>query len=132
MVVGNGSLAVVLVLSALTATGCGAGWRRTELSDGPLKPRQQVQIWRAGRMAQWHAVVIEVDTVSGIPFFQPAQCDSCRIRIPRAQIDSMRLGDPVAGFWKTAGLVVAIPIAIMLAVCIETGSWPNCFVYGGS
>jgi hypothetical protein len=132
MLVRNGSLVVVLVLSALTSTGCGAGWRRTELADGTLKPRQQVQIWRAGEVARWHAVVVEVDTVSAVPFMQPVQCDSCRRRIPRAQIDSMRLGNPVAGFWKTVGLVVAIPIAIMLGVCIETGSWPNCFVYGGS
>jgi hypothetical protein len=52
--------------------------------------------------------------------------------MPRSEIDSMRLGNPVAGFWKTVGLAVAIPLAILIGVCIETGTWPNCVPSGGS
>jgi hypothetical protein len=54
---------------------------------------------------RWHAVRISADSVSGVPFLQPTSCDSCRTALPRASVDSIRLGNPVAGFWKTIGLI---------------------------
>ena len=122
----------LVLLGALGAGACGAGWRRSDLQPGALKPRQQVQLWRGGSATRWHAVVIAHDTISAIPFTRPSACDSCRVRFPRAEVDSIRLGNPVAGFWKTLGLVVAVPLAVILGVCIETGSWPECFPTGGS
>jgi hypothetical protein len=126
----NKSPLVAAVVISVVSTGCGAGWRRADLQDGALKPRQQVQLWRAGKPTNWHAVVIRPDTVSAIPFMRPVGCDSCRVGMPRTEIDSMRLGNPVAGFWKTVGLAVGIPLAILVGVCIETGTWPNCVPSG--
>ncbi|MBM2811368.1 MAG: hypothetical protein HW416_2127 [Chloroflexi bacterium] len=121
-----------LVLFAILLTGaCSAGWRRSELELGALKPSQQVQVWRGGAVTRWHAVVVTPDTVSVIPFLRSVECDTCRVGIPRAQVDSIRLGNPVAAFWKTFGLVLAVPLGIMIAVCIETGSWPGCFPTDG-
>ena len=97
---------------------CGAGWRRpTELNSGALQPRQQVQVWRQGSMTRWHAVVVTWDSISGIPFHRPIDCDSCRTPLPRAGVDSVRLGNPVAAFWKSFGLVMGGFLAMCVAVC---------------
>lgn len=121
----------LLICAALVAEACGAGWRRTNPQAGALKPRQQVQLWQGGKVTRWHAVVVTPDTVSGVPFFRPIDCDSCRASMPRSTVDSIRLGNPAAGFWKTVGLVIGVPFAVMLVVCIETGTWPYCFPTDG-
>lgn len=95
-------------LLALLLTGCGAGWRSLPpLAPSELPPDQQVQVWSRGSARQWHGVMVTAETISGIPFVRPLSCDSCRLAIPRAEVDSLRAGSPPSGFWKTAGLLVA-------------------------
>jgi hypothetical protein len=48
---------------------------------------------------------------------QATTCDSCRLALPRAAVDSVRLGDPVEGFWKTVALVLGVPTLILIYVC---------------
>lgn len=116
-------VAARLAPAALVALGCGAGWHQpVSPVAGALPPRQQVQVWRGGTAFQLHAVVVTADSVTGIPYTRPVTCDSCRIGLPRAEADSIRLGNPVAGFWKSFGLVVGIPTAILIVVC-----WSGCF-----
>ena len=107
-VAGRPLLALGLACSNLA--GCGAGWRSlgrvASLGPGELPPRQQVQIWSRGRASHWHGVVVTADAVSGIPYVRPLSCDSCRLAVPRTEVDSLRLGSPAAGFWKSVGLVV--------------------------
>jgi hypothetical protein len=119
-------------LAALAATGaglgaCGAGWHRVDSAPGPLCPRQQVQVWHEGRPERWHAVVLTADSVSGVPYLRSVACDSCRVRRSRAEVDSIRLGNPVAGFWKTAALVVAAPFVIVEVACAISGRYPDCW-----
>ena len=107
---------------AVVSASCGAGWYRpAQLEPGPLSPRQQVEVWSAGTARRWHAVRIGPDSISGISFLQPTACDSCRIALPRAAVDSVRLGDPVSGFWKTMGLVLGVPMLLWLIACGTTG-----------
>jgi hypothetical protein len=40
-------------------------------------------------------------------------------------VDSVRLGSPVAGFWKTLGLVVGVPALIAVVLCGPDGT--RCF-----
>src|SRR5258708_22325130 len=95
-----------LAATAFLACGCGAGWhQRARVPLGALPARKQVQVWQGGTALRWHAVRVGADSVSGIPFQRPVACDSCRIALPRASVDSLRLGSPVAGFWKTVGLI---------------------------
>jgi len=101
----------------LLQLGCGAGWRSKPLVDGPLPRRQQAQVWTHGRALRWHALVVAPDTISGVPFTRSPACDSCRAAIPRGLIDSVRLGNPTAGFWRTMGLVVGIPIVAVIVIC---------------
>src|SRR5258708_35125482 len=91
---------------AIVACGCGAGWHQpAPVPLGALPARQQVQVGQGGTALGWHAVRVGADAVSAIPFQRPVACDSCRIALPRASVDSLRLGSPVAGFWKTVGLI---------------------------
>jgi hypothetical protein len=96
---------------------CGAGWRRTpDLGLGPLPRRQQAQVWHDGRSERWHAVDVRADSVSGVPFLHDPQCDGCRVALPRAEVDSVRLGNPSAGLWKTFALAVS-PVVLLAIIC---------------
>jgi hypothetical protein len=85
-------------------------------------PRQQAQLWEGDRAHQVHAVVVGPDSVSAIPFVRPVECDSCRLIWPRSVVDSVRVGSPVAGFWKTVGLIVAAFMAVCAPWCVQPGT----------
>jgi hypothetical protein len=116
-----------LIASILTQA-CGAGWKRKPLETlQPLPERQQVQIWSEGEMQRWHVLSITPDHLFGIPFHRPVDCDSCRLSIPRSDVDSVRLGNPTAGFWKTFALVVGIPVVTFIIVCSDdVATGPPC------
>ena len=119
-------IGAVVGISVLSQ-GCGAGWRRrSALEPGPFSPRQQAQVWHQGRAEHWHALIVSPDSISGVPYLRPPDCDSCRVVLPRAQVDSVRFGNPVAGFWKTAGLVVGIPVLVLVVWCASGGGGPPC------
>jgi len=112
-----GPLLILLVTSA-----CGAGWHHAAtVAPGLLPARQQVQVWQHGTVWRWHAVRITTDSLSGIPFFQPLSCDTCRVSLPRPAVDSVRLGNPVAGFWKSVGLIGAGMVGLGVVIC-----WHGC------
>lgn len=60
-----------------------------------------------------HGVIVGAESVSGIPFVKPLDCDSCRMGIGRTEVDSLRTGDPVAGFWTTAALGAAVTLVAL-------------------
>jgi len=113
------STPVALAFLLLTQS-CGAGWRRVSELDR-LAQRQQVQVWHQGQALRWHALRVGPDSVSGVPYFQPITCDTCRLAMPRGAVDSVRLGNPVAGFWKTVALVVGLTVGAGIAYC-----WDGC------
>ena len=109
-------------LLAFWVLGCGAGWHQPgEVRPGALPARQQVQVWEHGAVLRWHAVRISQDSMSGITYFRPVSCDSCRRSVPRAAVDSLRFGDPVAGFWKSLGLFMGVVIGLGVVFC-----WSGC------
>lgn len=111
--------AAVLLALALAQAACGAGWRQPAepLTAALRNPRQQVQVWQAGRARQLHGVVVSADSVSGIPFLEPLECESCRIVLARAEVDSLRVGNPTGGFWRSAGLTVGILFGLAIVAC---------------
>jgi hypothetical protein len=112
--VGRSAVLVVML------TGCGAGWRRIPApKPGAFAPRQQAQLWQGDAAHQVHAVVVRPDSISAVPFTRPIECDSCRLTWPRNAVDSVRLGSPVAGFWKGVGLVVAAFAVLCARWCIQ-------------
>jgi hypothetical protein len=115
---------LALLLATLVAgEACSAGWHRPpELTPGrPLDPRQQVQVWRQGSVVRWHALAIGADSISGVVYYRPSDCDSCRVSVPRATVDSIRFGDPVAAFWKSAGIVFGAMFVFCAAYCPRPG-----------
>jgi hypothetical protein len=84
-----------------------AGWHRIEPPiPSRLAQGQQVQVWQGTRRVQLHAVRVDPDSISGVPFQQPADCDSCRISLPSSTVDSLRAGDPTAAFFKSVALTL--------------------------
>lgn len=105
------------------ASACGAGWRREELSpEGQLPARQQVQLWLGHQTRVLHAVMVGPDSVSGVPFQLPPECDSCRIAVERNAVDSMRLGNQERGFLGSLAIgYVALGVAaLVLYFSIDT------------
>ncbi|MEP6745313.1 MAG: hypothetical protein ABJB33_07420, partial [Gemmatimonadota bacterium] len=110
---------ILLTAALLLLTGCGAGWHRTELTpETALGPRDQFLIHHGANVDRWHAVQVSEDSIAGIPWLKPADCDSCRLALPRASVDSIRLGHPAQGVWKTAGLILFGPPAILTLYCL--------------
>lgn len=64
-----------------------------------------------------HAVSVTTDSASGIGFRDPPECGACRVTLPRGSIDSIRLGNPAAGFLKSVGLAVGLLVGTAVAVC---------------
>ncbi len=98
-----------LALAVCTLTlvnGCAGGWRRVSPTPGVQWPaRQRARIWRGGHAEQWHAVRVGRDSLSGVPFIHPPSCDSCRVAVALAQVDSVCAGPPDAGQRETVFLV---------------------------
>jgi hypothetical protein len=114
--------AAASLLLSFILSGCGAGWHRVDPPAGPISARQQAQVWHDGRFEQWHALLLRQDSISGVPYFRAIKCDSCRLALPRPQVDSLRFGNPTAGFWKTVGLVIGVPALIAGIACGRDGS----------
>ena len=108
---------LVLVLG-----GCGAGWHRVDPGTAPIAQRQQAQVWHDDRFERWHAVLVGSDSVSGVPYFRAVGCDSCRVALPRDAVDSLRYGNPTAGFWKTVGLVLGSTAFFVAVACGSDGT----------
>lgn len=108
---GTAALALGWLLS-----GCGGGWQREELSpDRKLPPRQQVQLWLGDGSRVLHAVEVAPDSVSGVPFHLPPQCDSCRVTVARSAVDSIRLGNQERGALQSIGIgYVALGVAALV------------------
>jgi len=112
--------ASLLACSILSA--CGAGWRQPDtVTPGALGVRQQVQVWQGPRVDRWHAVVVTTDSISGVPWLAPVTCQTCRVAVSRATVDSVRLGNPSGGFWKSVGLGMGLLVGAGVIVCATTG-----------
>jgi hypothetical protein len=70
-------------------------------------------------------VIVGPDSISGIPFTRPVECDSCRVSRARAGVDSVRIGQPVAGFWKSFAVVMLVPLALLAVWCGSDGGCPR-------
>ncbi len=73
-------------------------------------------------MVRWHGVTVSTDSMSGIPFQRSLDCDSCRVSVGLTTIDSVRIGKPEEGFWKSAGLVYLTFLALAGAFAIYWSS----------
>lgn len=95
-----------------------AGWQRlAPPADTTLAPRQQVQVWRGSEARVLHAISLTPDSLFGVPFQQPPSCGACRVAIPRATVDSLRLGHQ-----ETAALFAGV-LAVTVLVYLLLNPW---------
>ena len=78
---------VLLVLAA----ACYPVQKRQEIQPKRLGRNQHVKIWSGDSVAQWYAVVITADSITGVPTKMSTKCDSCRLGFPLSAVDSIRL-----------------------------------------
>ena len=75
-------------------------------------------------MCGWRAtaVIVGPDSVSGVPFHLPPECDSCRVTVARSAVDSMRLGNQERGVLGSLalGYVALGAAALILYLSIDT------------
>ncbi len=82
-----GLAAVVLFLGACTTWGH-AG---IDVLAQPVPERRPLEVWSGGKRYDVHAVRVVGDSVVMVPHWKPPECDSCRIVVPRAAVDSVRV-----------------------------------------
>jgi hypothetical protein len=112
-----------VVAASTLMNACGAGWHRMEPSpDNPLPPRQQVQLWQGHNSRLLHAVVVTADSISGVPYQLPPDCDSCRVAVARSAVDSMRLGNKEKAALRSFGLGYALIGIAAVALAYSLGS----------
>ncbi len=104
-------------------SACGAGWRNIPVSNqGSLTPRQETQVWVHGagplRLKQLHWTP---DSVFGKPYLASLDGDTTTVGVPRARVDSIRVGNPTSGFLKSAGLGLGIAAGLAILLCIAGG-----------
>ena len=111
---GRAKWAVAVSVLALIVAGCGPAWRCAPIAaTAHIGPREQVTIFHGRASTRLHGIRLGPDSLSGVPFFKPPGCDSCRVAISRAQIDSVGFGGvPEADF--IGGLIIAVPLAVLL------------------
>jgi hypothetical protein len=113
----------IAVLVPLALGGCGAGWRRLDhLPPRGMPARAQVQLWMGRQSRVLHAVTVGADSVSGVPFHLPPECDSCRVAVARSAVDSMRIGSQERGALRSLGLgyVALAAAAVLLYFSVDT------------
>ncbi len=112
--------AVLLLL--IVTVGCSAGWKKVRAVEPEnFPPRQQIQIWTGSQKRVFHAVRMDTLNLSGVPFQMDPECDSCRIFVPRGDIDSLRAGSKSAAFNKTTAAIVLTMLAWGLLYCAGGG-----------
>ncbi len=83
---------IALLLLTAPLAGCTSYQAGRSLETVPLPApiRERFEVWSAGRPHELHALRIENDSLVGVPWWNDPGCDSCRVAIARAEVDSVR------------------------------------------
>ena len=57
-----------------------------------LPANRQVRVWTSQHTYRLHAVQFTSDSLIGVPFQESGKCDSCRVAIAIADVDSLQTG----------------------------------------
>lgn len=82
------------------------GGRPLDQLPTPVPAEQRVEVWTHGEAYQLHAVTVGADSVRGVRWWHSPDCDSCRVAIARAAVDSVRT--PVSDGARTGALMLFI------------------------
>ena len=108
--IGRGRHVLTLAL-ALWLPAC-VNWSHAQAPlPQTLAPSRQVKVWSSERTWRLHAVEWTGDSLVGVPFQSPPKCDTCRVAIPLAEVDSLKTG--ASPETLSMVLLVGLPIAII-------------------
>jgi hypothetical protein len=104
----------------LLLTGC-SYWGRRPLNElKPIDPDAPVWIWIRSGVEKWHRVEITPDSVRGVPSTSRISaehlCKMCGRSIPRAQVDSMKVGYTT---WVESIFDTIAGIAFLIGMCCD-------------
>jgi hypothetical protein len=80
-----------LILIAGCATGPSVLWLREDVHPVAVKGDRRldhVRLWSGKSTFEWRDVLVTHDSISGTP----VQCESCRVALPTAAVDSLSVG----------------------------------------
>jgi len=89
------------LLLLLTLAACSANWQPVTLvQPSPLDSRTVLEFRAKDLLVRLHGVEFTRDSVSGIPWLEHLNCDTCRVRYAFSDISQARIGNPGAGAWS--------------------------------
>jgi len=108
------------IAAVFLIAGC-SYWGRRPLDEmKPIASDVPVWIWTKNGVEKWHRVVITPDSVSGAPATSRITaehlCKMCGRSIPRAQVDSMKVGYTT---WVESIFDTIVGIAFLIGVCCD-------------
>ncbi len=106
------------ILGWALASGCAGRAQPVPLAPDTLPDHDQVEVWSRNGHMTLHALRISADTVSGVPYWQPSACDTCRVEFPLSQVDSLTPSNREAGgiFLGLTPFIAMFAIAIAMAI----------------
>jgi hypothetical protein len=107
-----------LLVATLLLAACALGPRRIALPPSETLPEHRdIEVWRDGKAVRIRHLEFDVDTLRGQLSGASAECDSCDLAIPIAEIDSLRLGRDD----RTSRIIVGVPVATFALVTMVWG-----------
>jgi hypothetical protein len=92
------------LLAVVTLTACSAHWQPVTLvQPSSLDSRTVLEFQAKNQLVRLHGVEFKRDSLSGIPWLEHLNCDTCRVRYALSDISQARTGNPGAGAWLVAG-----------------------------
>lgn len=115
-----------LALGVGLVAGCYSFRRDVPLETIPAADsatRDRYQVWSHGSSQVLWSLRRAPDTLSGVPYWKDPACDSCRVRIPIGEVDSVR----VTAFDgnRTLGFAILMTPVILIAIFVTALSDPN-------
>ncbi|HEX5004575.1 MAG TPA: hypothetical protein VFV65_04625 [Gemmatimonadales bacterium] len=116
-------LSVVLLAAWLPA--CVRWEAATIAPESTLPANRQFKVWIGGTATELRAVRVSRDSLSGLPIGAPARCDSCRVSVPLAVVDSTQSqSSDVLPVILIAGPLLFFVVALVRNQGIPTGGQP--------
>ena len=109
-----------LLACALIAAGCSSFNQRIPVAAVPERPAtdRRFQVWIKGEHYELHAVHLTADTLAGVRYWHSPTCDSCRVAIARAEVDSVR----TVGFdGAETGILAILVTPVILGMVLLAG-----------
>jgi len=101
---------------ALWTTAC-VNWSQPQApAPQTLPASRQVRVWTPQHTYRLHAVHFTPDSIIGVPFQESAKCDSCRVAVALASVDSIQTGGSSEA---VAIAVIAVPLLLMGVIAVS-------------